>query len=163
MSTEIEKQLPAPDGAGVVKRVGDIRAGYFVLDAALRSLAESSKDRAHDPDVAQDIRRTYLSGALLSIGDMLADADYLDRSPEFEFVRHIRNAVAHGNVFEFKDYHLEGLEKYPAYLVSPDGSKSHAIKEKVHGRECLFGFLGPTQVLEAMDAAAKRIDEISIG
>lgn len=176
-----------PDVFTMARRVDDIRNGYLALDAALRLVAESIDDsddkspewiklpgdityrRDHvealgrDPDVAREIRRAYLSGALLSVGDILADEQYLDRSPEFEFVRHIRNAVAHGNVFELKASHLEMLEKFPAYLIEGDGHKTHAIKESVNGRECLFGFVGPNHVLAALTAAAMRMVEIRFG
>lgn len=178
-------ELPAPYVEPLWRRVSDIKDGYFALDSALRAIAEAPptdhgaemvelpgeiaykrsvfEDRARDPKVAKEIRRTYLSGALLSVGDHLADDEDVDRSPEFEFVRHVRNAVAHGNMFELNERALDMLDDFPAYLVHPDETHSHKIKGKLNGRECLFGFIGPDSVFAAFDAAVRRMEEIELG
>lgn len=71
---------------------------------------------------------TFLSfgirAALLNVGDAFAKVDYLDKSPELEFLRHIRNAVAHGNSFNFL-HPLKRTASFKTYTItdSLQGSK----------------------------------------
>ncbi|UEL29462.1 hypothetical protein [Pseudarthrobacter sp. L1SW] len=39
---------------------------------------------------------------ILELGHLLAEEDYFDKRPLFEFVRHVRNAIAHGGRFHIK-------------------------------------------------------------
>lgn len=39
---------------------------------------------------------------ILELGHLLAEEDYFDKRPLFEFVRHVRNAIAHGGRFNIK-------------------------------------------------------------
>ncbi|PWT77847.1 MAG: hypothetical protein C5B58_16105 [Acidobacteria bacterium] len=59
------------------------------------------KKAGSDPAMAKDLARIWLEGALLRIGDALAAPQncYFDRVPELELLYHLRNGVAHGNVF----------------------------------------------------------------
>ncbi len=174
------------DASTLDRKVWDLCDGYLALDSAFRALDESPEGdwqlsdewitlpgkieyrrsyfqaRAKDPDVVREIRRAYLSGAILTVGELLAGAGYLDRSPEFEFVRHVRNAVAHGNVFKLEPRAVNELAKHPACLVGRDGTRTHRVKAELNGRECLFSFLGPNHALEAIQAAAARLESIEL-
>src|SRR5688572_5831171 len=51
------------------------------------------------PAYAEDLKRIWLIGAVLAVGDVLQQNAYFDRAPELELVRHVRNGIAHGNRF----------------------------------------------------------------
>jgi hypothetical protein len=70
-------------------------------------------EEATMPGAAEEYARSWLSGALITLGDTLAEHDYFDRAPVLEMVRHLRNAVAHGNRFEIRD--PSRLAKHPAH------------------------------------------------
>jgi hypothetical protein len=67
-----------------------------------------------EPGTAEEYSRVWLTGALLALGDALSRRGYFDRAPELELVRHLRNAVAHGDTFEIR--HPERLAILPAYI-----------------------------------------------
>jgi hypothetical protein len=73
----------------------------------------SALEEATMPGAAEEYARSWLSGALITLGDTLAEHDYFDRAPVLEMVRHLRNAVAHGNRFEIRD--PSRLAKHPAH------------------------------------------------
>src|SRR5437868_2157738 len=50
----------------------------------------------------QEYERLWLVGALLTLDDRLKAEGRFDKSPEIEFLRHLRNGVAHGNRFTFQ-------------------------------------------------------------
>lgn len=61
-------------------------------------------------------QRVWASSALIRLGDELARFSYFDRHPCLELVRHLRNAVAHGEKFLIRD--KEKLRKFPAALTA---------------------------------------------
>jgi len=67
-----------------------------------------------------------VKAALLHVGDAFSGVEYFDRSPELEFLRHTRNAVAHGNRFN-----ITSPLKRPAFF------RSYSISETLHGRQLL--------------------------
>lgn len=70
--------------------------GYYELQTAPSLEYIKSNPRSSLIFLSLSIR-----AALLNVGDELKKIDYLDKSPELEFLRHIRNGVAHGNRFHF--------------------------------------------------------------
>jgi hypothetical protein len=62
-------------------------------------------DRAID----SELPRVWLTGSLLTLGDVLKDHEYLDHAPVLELVYHLRNGIAHGNRFDFTTRGLERL------------------------------------------------------
>lgn len=134
---------------------------------------------AHYADVAatssgyREVRdRLWPAGALLALGDALADVQYLDRAPDLEFVRHLRNGVAHGNRF-----HLRGTEpKRPAHFSGPDrrgrpdGSTTERgrqtyfeIVPELNGKAVLFEFLGPGDLADLLLHLSWRLIRIGNG
>lgn len=71
-----------------------------------------------------------IRSAILHVGDAFSSIGYFDRSPEIEFLRHTRNAVAHGNRFN-----ITGPLKLPASFrsysisISLNGSKLFSDQE----------------------------------
>ena len=92
--------------------------------------------------------RVWLSGALITLGDALADATYFDHAPELELVRHMRNAVAHGNRF-----HITRAIPHPAHnrlaiaSHSPE-STEYEITPSLHGQSFLFDWMEPGDVVD---------------
>jgi hypothetical protein len=60
------------------------------------------KTARSDPTIVDGLARIWLEGALLRIGDALAQPQnhYFDHAPELELLYHLRNGVAYGNVFK---------------------------------------------------------------
>jgi len=62
------------------------------------------------------IHRLWASNALIRFGEALKQHGYFNRNPCLEMIRHLRNAVAHGERFEIRD--PQKLAKYPAFLTA---------------------------------------------
>jgi hypothetical protein len=144
----------------------DGTAVFFDLSHALRNItADPSYREIHD--------RLWLGGALLTLGDELADAGYFDKGHDLEFVRHLRNGIAHGNRFN-----LRGSEPVrPAYFTGPaqrllaDGitttptGETHTfeITSALQDRPVLFDFLGPGDVCDLLMFVGWRLIRIGNG
>jgi hypothetical protein len=121
------------------------------------------EELAADPARAKAIQEAYVAGAVLAFADELAKYEDNDRSPQFEFVRHLRNAISHGNHFVLTKKACKRLEAHPAFLFRANGSLSHKIKPKLDGKKCLGKFIDIPSVFEGFDAANLRIQEIELG
>ena len=104
-----------------------------------------------NPEMIADLDRVWLVGALLTLGDALGKHKYFDHAPELELVRHLRNGVAHGNIFRIK---LEHLAKRPAHnrlaLVRSDSKAEFEISPALQNRPVLFDFMGPGDILHLL-------------
>ncbi len=97
---------------------------------------------ATQPGVELEHARAWLGGALITLGDALKRNGYFDHDPSLEMVKHLRNAVAHGNRFDIRD--SEGLDQYPAYTVwTPEsgGRLRREITADLHGKPFMFEFM----------------------
>ena len=113
--------------------------------------------RAHNnPEIVEELPRVWLKGALLTVGDALnaLHPDYLNKAPIFEMIYHLRNGVAHGNVFHFKASGLKRLRKHPAHNrkagVKSGASSEFEIVPGLQGKPVLFDFMGPGDVLDLL-------------
>ena len=70
-----------------------------------------------------DFLGSYFMTILLFVGDKLRLNDYFDKTPELEFLRHLRNGVSHGNTFRLRDY---GEPRRPA--ICPTSSSIRWIR-----------------------------------
>lgn len=121
------------------------------------------EELAADPERARAIKEAYVSGAVLAFADELAKYDGNDKSPQFEFVRHVRNAISHGNRFNLEEGGWDQLAEHPAFLFRANGSLSHKIKPALQGKKCLGKFIDIPSVFAALDAANLRVQEIELG
>lgn len=71
-------------------------------------------ERGPDERIAGEFDRTFLAGALIRLGDQLSRHGYFDDAPELEFVRHLRNGVAHGNRLDSRD--PDRRQRRPAHI-----------------------------------------------
>jgi len=108
--------------------------------------------------VAENPRATFaflglvIKSALLHVGDAFSAAGYLDRSPELEFLRHVRNAVAHGNKFNIA-----------SPLKRPASFRSYSISEALQGCRLLRdregdGYLHDGDALALLDYLESSIE-----
>jgi hypothetical protein len=102
--------------------------------------------RGRVSEVAQEFDQIYFKGALLTLGDELAQHDYFDRAPELELIRHLRNGIAHGNRFDIRN--PASLAQYPAHTRLMLGQNVHhrenvEVCPSLHGSPVLFDFIGP--------------------
>jgi hypothetical protein len=105
-----------------------------------------------DPAMVDELRRVWLVGALLAIGDALKRHDYFDHAPELELLRHLRNGVAHGNAFRID--HPEDLANFPAHnrlaRIRSDRKAEFEIRPNLEDQPVLFDFMGPGDVLDLL-------------
>lgn len=110
-----------------------------------------------DSHIADDLPRSWLVGSLLTVGDALTKHRYFDRAPELELLRHVRNGIAHGNVFHFgrgkkRKENLDRLAKHPAHnklaWIRGDKKTEFEITAALEGQSVLFDFMGPGDVLD---------------
>jgi hypothetical protein len=109
--------------------------------------------RGREPAIAGEFDKTYYRGALLELGDLLADLQYLDRSPPLELVRHLRNGVAHGNRFEIRN--PTALSQFPANNHAIPSNVLHPdefeITPALHGTRVLFDYIGAVSLGNLFD------------
>jgi hypothetical protein len=99
--------------------------------------------RARDPEVWGTFDRVFWSGALLVLGDRLARHNYFDRAPVLEFIRYLRNGIAHGNEFEIRN--PAALRQYPAHVDAAQNiykEDRFEIHPTLQGKRVLFEYIG---------------------
>ena len=87
------------------------------------------------------LRATLLVG-LVTVGDAMKTASMYDGSPGLEFLRHVRNAAAHGNRFNL----MRGEPKRPAHFRDFE-----ITGEDLNGKTLLFDFMLPGDVFDLFD------------
>jgi hypothetical protein len=95
----------------------------------------------NNPGFNLDFLGSQLMVILSWIGDKLSENGYFDKSPELEFVRHVRNGIAHGNRFNF----LHGEPRRPARF------RDSEITPALEGTPVLFEFLSTGDVFDLLD------------
>jgi hypothetical protein len=104
-----------------------------------------------NPEMAHDLERVWIAGALLAVGDALKKLRYLDRAPLLELLRHLRNGVAHGNRFHIEK--PEQLKKFPAHnRQARHNYIEFEITPQLQGQPLLFDFMGPADALDVLSS-----------
>jgi len=86
--------------------------------------------------------RNTASLVISTVHDALNRHNLNNKSPEFEFLRHLRNAVSHGNCFTFHT-------KEPTHTAA---FKNLVIDQTCQGfTPVLFGFIMPGDVMDLLD------------
>jgi hypothetical protein len=114
-------------------------------------LAKAGSDEA----MVDDLARIWLVGSLLTVGDALAKNDYFDHAPVLELLYHLRNGVAHGNVFHFTRPGRRRLCAHPAHnreaaIRGYNNDTVFEITPNLQGQPVLFDFMGPGDVLDLL-------------
>lgn len=140
-------RIPPPEpenavGVGYVRRKEGTAHAYWFERYLSQGLASAGEFR-------EEVSRVWLSGALITLGDALTTHSYFDRAPELELVRHMRNAVAHGNRFKLAN----GEPRRPAHnlLAMVRGWNSDTqfvVTPGLEGRRLLFDWMHPGDILD---------------
>jgi hypothetical protein len=102
-----------------------------------------------NPQMAHELERVWINGALIAVGDALSKVEYLNRAPLLELLRHLRNGVAHGNTFNIVN--PGQLTRYPAHnRAARMKADCFEITARLHGTAVLFDFMGPADILDAL-------------
>lgn len=105
-----------------------------------------------DELISDELKKVWLTGALLRVGDALSHHNYFDRAPELELLRHLRNGIAHGNRFRID--RPSNLKKYPANNIQAwvkiDLNSIFEITPHLDGTEVLFSYMGPGDILDLL-------------
>jgi hypothetical protein len=113
-------------------------------------------------DLEGDLASAWLSGALITAGDLLAKYHYFDRHPLLEMIRHLRNAVAHGNAFRIDQG--ERLSRFPANNQEAkfrgwEGESYFEITPELHSRKFMFDYMAPGDVLDVIASCGFLLQE----
>lgn len=115
-----------------------------------------------DPAIEETLSRVWLSGVLITAGDLLSKNRYFDRAPEFELVRHLRNGIAHGNTFRIDS--VKNLIEFPAHnIFAAVRSDTHAdfiVDESIQGLPVLFDFMGEGDILDLLLSVGLRLIQL---
>ncbi len=104
-----------------------------------------------NPEIRDDFDRTWLVGALLTVGDALQQHGYFDHAPILELLYHLRNGIAHGNRFNLMKNGLARLDKYPAHNRQASVKTAEfEIVKTLNGKSIFFDFMGPADVLDLL-------------
>jgi hypothetical protein len=144
-----------------------VPVGYVVRKDGTRHVFNFTHYLGHagrDPAMVDDLRRLWLVGALLAIGDALERHDYFDHAPELELLRHLRNGVAHGNTFRIN---LKRLTKFPAHnllaWVRGDNKTEFQITPNLQNQPVLFDFVGPGDILDLLMSVSHYLERMDNG
>lgn len=123
--------------------------------------------RATAPEFADDFKRVWLLGGLLTLGDALEGERYFDHPPEIEMIYHLRNAAAHGNRFNITSRGRARLARYPAHTrqAAIQGDHPHVfeVTESLHGQGLLFDYMDAADVLDLFKSVANYLLRVADG
>ncbi|MGA8047403.1 MAG: hypothetical protein WCA30_14175 [Dermatophilaceae bacterium] len=113
-----------------------------------------------EPTLRAEMDRAWCVSSLVLLGDRLAADNYYDRAPVLEVVRHLRNAIAHGNRFTLRK--PEELETWPAHMrdAACRSSQPIEITPDLHGSAVLFEFMGPGDVLDLLISVSTHLQNL---
>ncbi|MGE3692112.1 MAG: hypothetical protein AB7F98_12115 [Novosphingobium sp.] len=92
-------------------------------------------------------KRLWASNSLIRIGDQLSRYNYFDRHPNLELVRHLRNAVAHGERITIDKPQV--LSRFPAHLTA--GLCHWEITPALHDQS-LYSFVSAGDICSIIQA-----------
>lgn len=114
--------------------------------------------------IAPQIQRSWFAGALVTAGDLLTKHQYFDHGPELELLYHLRNGIAHGNMFNLTAIGLRRLARYPAYNRVLDGrGEVFRVTPSLNGQPVLFDFMAAADVADLLMMAAERLKDLERG
>ncbi|HET7690511.1 MAG TPA: hypothetical protein VFK41_09040 [Nocardioidaceae bacterium] len=104
----------------------------------------------NEPALSDELDRAWCVSSLMLLGDSLSAENYFDRAPVLEMVRHLRNAVAHGNRFTLRN--PKELRAWPAHMrdASCRTANPPEITQERDGDRVLFDFMAPGDVLDLL-------------
>ena len=135
MMNELLRNMGADRGSTV--RWGRIDNSYYEMD-----LYQSLEQTINNPQFNLAQLGLPLFPIITLLHDLAKENGFLNHSQEFEFFRHIRNAISHGNRFTFS-------RNEPS---RPAAFKNKTIDHNLNGYEnVLFTFIGIGDTLDLLD------------
>jgi hypothetical protein len=107
-----------------------------------------------DPDFQVVHARLGLEMAIVSLHASIQSEGGFDHGPDLEFLRHLRNAVAHGNRFELRNGEPRRDAYSENYSIPP---QRFEVTKHAHERPALFEFLGPGDVCDLLNSIGSRL------
>jgi len=137
------------------------------------SLAHYLGLAGRDQSIRDDFDRIWLSHTFLEVGHTLKNASKkstlktndIFHAPELELIYHIRNGIAHGNRFHFDDNGKKRLAKHAAdnRLSQHRVGGLLEITEKMEGKQVLFSFAAPGDLLDVLTSASEYLKRMGVG
>ena len=120
------------------------------------------ENKDFNSELSDDFSKVWISGAIIQAGDMLTNYNYFDRNPLLEMIRHMRNAVAHGNRFRIDS--KDKLIKFPAHNRGARVSGWHAptfyeITYELNEREFMGNYMLEGNILDVLLSAGLQLIE----
>lgn len=112
----------------------------YLLTEVFTRLAE------RDGQIRDDVLAGTMNQAIVALSALLPAPDPAD--PEMQFIRHYRNAIAHGDRWDFKD----GQPSSPARF------RHLELTQDLHGRRASFDTVAPGLVIQLLDYLVERFD-----
>jgi hypothetical protein len=111
--------------------------------------------------LTDEFAKVWLVGSLLTVGDALSRHRYFDHAPVLELLYHLRNGVAHGNVFHFTVPGLQRLRRHPAhnrFAHRKGGPNSEfEIVPSLRGQLVLFDYMAAADVLDVLESVGTHL------
>jgi hypothetical protein len=157
--------------------VPDLTAGHPIPVGRIARKDDSAHtyDVAHylklgksHPFIAPRIEQAWYAGAIVTASDEIkrnGGTEYFNHAaPELELIYHLRNGIAHGNIFTFKKRGLKRLAQYPAYNRVMDGrGQVFHVSSSLEGQRVLFDFMAAGDVVDLLVMAAERLKDLERG
>lgn len=103
----------------------------------------------NDPDFNLDYLGNVFTVGLMWIGNACKRGKYFDQTPELEFLRHLRNGIAHGNRFDLRSPE----PRRPARF------KEFEITRALNGQAVLFEFISTGDIFDLLDNLESHLRE----
>lgn len=100
-----------------------------------------------NPQFNLDYVGAFLMAVISLIADRLSHNAYFTKSPELEFVRHVRNAVAHGNRFHFRNDEPSRPARF----------RDFEIRRDLEGTVLFWEFMGPGDTLDLLQEVEAQL------
>ena len=99
-------------------------------------------ERSHTPEFNLFYLRMSMSTAISNITDEVIRLNIMDSSPELQFLRHLRNACAHGNRFYLKNGEPKTAAAFKGFEILANNDGFGPV---------LFDFIGTGDILDLLD------------
>ena len=99
-----------------------------------------------------DFLGSYFMTILSFVGNKLSENRYFDKTPEFEFFRHLRNGVSHGNRFNLKYGEPRRPAKFKGFKITP----------ALEGQPVLFEFISTGDLFDLLDHVKAHLQALPL-
>lgn len=110
-----------------------------------------------------DFNLTFMNGlmslVLLAVGDSCLREGLVDKAEVMQFLRHVRNAIAHGGTFDFR----KGEPRHPAVMRrSPELNGDLEITRALQGLRLFPQFMALGDAMDLLDAVKRHVTSLGV-